>query len=249
MPQNGSRSYARSQDTYSSSRNAVPPPLPQHASSYNQLQHGDEPHDPPRIQQQPPTPRTPPIPGAGTRAAPHGPRAPLSYSRTPSPELSAYTQQVRSTNAGGTVGAGMNAGDETLRGQFRHLEVTSPPPGFPAQPQSQNQLRAPQPQHQNQQSYYAEWQQQQALQLQQLQQSRRGSGPYVNQSNSGLAPSGPEGQTAVSGEREYSDGSPLVPSNKALGKRRAIEKPVDRKLALFTPSQLQVRLILLSLSM
>lgn len=74
----------------------------------------------PRINEQPPTPRVPgTIPAA--RPAPHGPRAPVSHSRTPSPDL-------------------------VIQQQLQQQQQQQPPPQLQPQqlqPQQQRELRSP----------------------------------------------------------------------------------------------------------
>lgn len=231
IPQNGKLSYAQQQPQHNQSLYLTPSNnnsrqllSPQPESFYSgAVQPGGQYYDPytptantqvhsltPQIHEQPPTPRAPG--GLAARSALHGPRAPISHSRTPSPDIGLQGQlrELRSpvTVAAGAIGIGpgiinssVASGDETLRTRFRGLEVgtgggggvtvTSPPPGFPPQQQPSHRGALPLPGQPQPSS----------------QQYRRGSGA----------------------EGEHPADAALVPSAKALGKRRAVEKLVDCK--------------------
>lgn len=192
----------------------------------------------PRINEQPPTPRVPgTIPAA--RPAPHGPRAPVSHSRTPSPDLVIQQQlqqqqqqqpppqlqpqqlqpqqqrELRSpaTLAAGAVGLNMGNTTPTADGnvrKLRHFDIhrgvpSPPPPGFPPHQQQQQQQQ----------------QQQHASHRNTLPPPPPSTGQHQQQAH--------EYSRANEDEGEYSSDAAPVPSAKALGKRRAVEKVVDRK--------------------
>ena len=230
LPQNRKQSYAQqqSQAMYPQSNNSRPSPTPAQAfyAAYVQPegqlyepQLHSQTHSPtPRISEQPPTSR-PPISTVPLRHALHGPRALISHSRTPSPDLAMQAQMPAPVSvAAGAVGIGGDA----LPTKFQSLEVSgagsvmmSPPPGFAFQSQTVHpgQLR---------------------------QQSYRGvPSDVVSQ---GQAPLSRHTNSPNGDSEEHPTGAPTVPSSKALGKRRAVEKPVDRKHAYCTLHTSSLRL-------
>jgi hypothetical protein len=218
LPQSRKQSYAQqqSQAMFTQSNNSRPSSTPAQSFYSTHLQPEgllyepqlrSQTHSPtPRIYEQPPASHTP-ISTVPLRHAPHGPRALISHSRTPSPDL-AMQAQMRAPVTGAVGGVGM--GGDTLSTKFQSLEVRggagimSPPPGFAFRPQPQTLL----PDQPRQQSY-------------------RSMPPDA-------APQEQAPSSRNDDSEEYPADTPIVPSSKALGKRRAVEKPVDRKHAYFT---------------
>lgn len=225
LPQNRNQSYAQqqSQAMFVQPNSGRPSPIPVQSfysayvrpegQLYGIQQHGHLQSPTPRVHEHPSAPRTP-ISSVPLRHTPHGPRALISHSRTPSPDLAMHAQmRAPAALAAGAVGMG----GDNLSGKFQNLELsggTSPPPGFG--PHSPHQTVYPEPRHQLYRSMPPD--------------------PVPQQQ----PPSSIHTGSRHEDDEEYPLDVPIVPSSKALGKRRAVEKPVDRKRAYFTNDTLSL---------
>lgn len=207
--QNNKQSYAQQQSPATFIKTNDNSPSPNPAQSFYSVEgqlYDPQQHLQTRIYEHPSAPRTP-VSSVHPRH-PHGPRALPLPSRTPSPDLA--IQQMRAPAAAAAAGVGGDA----LHAKLLNPEVsggtglTSPPPGFGLQSQHQ--------------TVYPEQRRQQSYRSMPPDPVPKQQPPLLRNTHS-----------RNDGD-EYPSDAPAVPSSKALGKRRAVEKIPDRKPACFT---------------